>query len=138
MQEEYSFDPQHFQMQLEAIKSLGDFAKWLIAVETTTIAGIGYITTIHGAPAGRATHIIASVAVIAFILSVPAATSILRSLPSLLQSMKPGQDVWSTEDRTPMGVGVKTSTLVAIETVSFAVGLLMLGGLLAFRIYLAQ
>ncbi len=66
--------------------------------------------------------------------SILFATLLLRSLPEIMQNIKPGQDIWSTKAKGLMGGGLTTHKLVMRESVCFAIGLLLLTVVLALKI----
>ena len=119
---------------IEAVKLLSDFAKWLVTVETTAIAAIGYVLTFHDPYRRLFTSVLACVGVGSFAVSILFATLLLRSLPGLVQNIRPGQDIWVTRSRGRMGGGLSTSRLVEIQSVCFAVGLLLFAVVLGVKI----
>ena len=77
--------------QSEAIKLIGDWAKWIVAVETGAIAAIG----IFGKGAqNRVSHVAYVGSVGCFALSIMLASMVLLSLPAAVQDIDPHEKVW--------------------------------------------
>ena len=102
---ESGMDQQQQAMQnIEAVKLLSDFAKWLVTIETTAIAAVGYVLTFHDPHWRLPTSLLACSAVISFAVSILFATLLLRSLPGVVQTIQPGQDIWATQGKGPHGI----------------------------------
>lgn len=119
---------------VEAVKLLSDFAKWLVTIETTAIAAIGYVLTFRNPYQHLFTSVLACFAVGFFAASILFATLLLRSLPGIMQNIRPGHDIWSTKDKGSMAGGLTTSRLVELESVCFAIGLLLLAVVVGVKV----
>ena len=119
---------------VEAVKLLADWAKWLVAIETTAIAVVAFVATMHDPYIRGMASVLASGAVFCFASSVIAATLLLRSLPGIMQTIKPGQNIWDTEDAAGLTLGCSTSALMKIESTFFGIGLLLVAAILILKI----
>ena len=128
-------DQQQQAMQnIEAVKLLSDFAKWLVTIETTAIAAIGYVLTFHAPHWRLPTSVFACSAVISFAVSILFATLLLRSLPGVVQTIQPGEDIWATREKGRVASSLSTSQLVRIESVCFGIGLLLFAVVLCIKV----
>ena len=110
---------------VEAVKLLSEYAKWLITVETTAVGAIGYVLTVRDPFAHGFARAIAFGAVISFVVSILLVTGLLRSLPSIILTMRPGQNIWDAKDKSVLTLGLSTSQLTTAGTVSFAAGIVL-------------
>ena len=119
---------------IEAVKLLADWAKWLITIETTAIAAVALVSTVHDPYTRGVVSVLASGAVLCFVLSIISATLLLRSLPGIMQTIEPSQSIWETEDSNAMISGFDTLALAKLESTFFGTGLLLIGALLIAKI----
>lgn len=112
---------------VEAVKLLSDYAKWLVTIETTAVAGLSYILAVNDPFAHGFIRGLACGAVVAFIMSILAVTALLRTLPTIMQDVKPGHSIWKTQDKSGMGFRFGTSTLAALGSTCFVIGVLLVG-----------
>ena len=119
---------------IEAVKLLADWAKWLITIETTAIAAVALVSTVHDPYTRGAVSVLACGAVVCFVVSIISATLLLRSLPGIMQTIEPSQSIWRTEDSNAMVSGFDTLALVRIESTFFGIGLLLIAVLLIEKI----
>ena len=111
---------------VEAVKLLSDYAKWLVTVGTTAVAAVSYVLTIGDPFAHGFSRILACGAVAAFAASILCVTALLRTLPTVMQEIKPGQSIWKTHDRSGMGFHFDTSALASLGSVFFVTGVLLI------------
>ena len=116
----------HESRAVEAVKLLSDYAKWLVTVETTAVAAVGYVLTITDPFTRGFTRILACAAVASFAISILFVTALLRTLPTVMQEIKPGQSIWKTHDKTGMGFSFDTPALATLGSIFFAGGVLLI------------
>lgn len=112
---------------VESVKLLSDFAKWLVTIGTTAVAGLSYVLTVHDPFAHGFVRALACGAVVAFIASILSVTALLRTLPAIMQDLRPGQSIWKTQDKTMMGFSFSTSALASLGSTFFVIGVLLVG-----------
>jgi hypothetical protein len=109
---------------LEALKMLADWSKWLVLVQTGAITVIGAFWKPEViARAGFLSKILMSLTILCFAVSIVAAANLLKSLPATAQRLPPppGKDIFhmGTYEGTQ---GVKVYTVAKVETYSFILG----------------
>lgn len=85
------------QHAMEAMKLLGSYGKWVVAMEVGTIAGVKALGLLE---AGVTTFILAAAAVIACGFAVWKGVLLMLALPSIAQRLhqKPGTDIFDKSD----------------------------------------
>jgi hypothetical protein len=110
---------------LEALKLLADWAKWLVAVQTGVLAAIGTFLKPEGiAKLGGYSKGMLSLTVALFTISILAASYLLKSLPATAQRLPPP----GTDDIFLMGTyegtkGARVSKVTTVATYAFIAGL---------------
>ncbi len=107
--------------QQTAIQLIGDFSKWIAAVETATLAAIGVFLK-SSSHVGIPAVIGLGVTVVCFVVSIVMAAGVLISLPAAIQDMIPGEKVW---DRvaTIFSYTPLLRRVVALQLTFFALGI---------------
>ncbi len=107
--------------QQTAIQFIGDFSKWIAAVETAALAAIGAFLKSSG-HLGIPGVIGLGATVVCFVVSIVMAAGVLISLPAAIQDMNPGEKVW---DRvaTILGYTPLLRRVVALQLAFFALGI---------------
>lgn len=111
---------------LEALKMLADWAKWIVMIESGLISIIGValstdkINILKSIPVIAAFNII--LAISAFFISLMGACFLLYSLPGIAQRLPPTKgDIYSMG--TLDGKGIQIVIFSAIEVIGFAIGI---------------
>jgi hypothetical protein len=122
---------------MEALKLVGDWAKWLVTIETGAIAIIGATAAqISGGRRARTIGMFATLSVASFIVSIAGAAFLLLSLPEIAQTRDSRVNVWPTQDSYIGTVlGANRQTLAIVESVFFGVGVVMFAAMVAARIW---
>ena len=119
---------------LEALKMLQDWSKWLVTVDVAVIGVIGATTESDRWGEPVMANILITAATISFALSVVAATWLLLALPGIAQRLPPqeGDDIFMMG--TMAGVGVRLVYLALAEHVAFLLGVLLLASTFVARL----
>ncbi len=121
---------------LEAAKMINDWAKWLVTIETAAIALIGAFFTRRGSPINELAQVLATLAIISFVISIAGAASLLLTLPEIIQNLEAGQNIWLTRDSVAGSLlRLDTQRLAMIEAVFFGIGLVLLGSMMLVLIW---
>lgn len=116
---------------LEALRLISDWAKWLITIETGAIALIGATLKADGVARSQSARMLASAAIVCFVVSIVAAAVLLLSLPEIAQSIQPGTNIWLTSDSVLGRVfGLDTQTLATFESLFFGFGIVCFAALM--------
>ncbi len=119
---------------IEAVKLLGDWAKWLITIEIAAIASIGFGTTVKDAYTQGMIRAFAAAAVFFFTLSISAAALLLLTLPGIAQKIESDQNIWTTSDESGLSLGFSTRSLVTVESIFFALGIVCIALLVVLKV----
>ena len=119
---------------IEAVKLLGDCAKWLITIETAAIAVVAFILNANGPRVQILVSVWTIAIVICFAVSMAAAVLLLRALPGIMQQIEPGESIWTVRDKAGLTLGLTTKRLVLTESVSFVIALMLIVTSLAVKI----
>ena len=120
-------EEQELKHALEAIKLMGDWSKWLVTLNTATLAVLSFLLGSGGYPnlnEGAIRWLIA-IALVLFFLSILFATFLLYKLPAAVQELlrsPAGADVYHLGG-TSDGQGWTTGALVWWQQVLFLGGL---------------
>ena len=114
-------------VNLEALKFINDWSKWLITIETGAIAITG--TLFSQGTVGKATILMKFLgisAIVSFVLSIISAAFLLWTLPEIAQNLRPGENIWLTEDSVAGELlRMNTQRLAVIESIFFIIGILL-------------
>jgi hypothetical protein len=120
---------------LEAIRLINDWGKWLVTIETASITIIGaFFTTDRSAP-GLA-KMLGTLAIGSFLVSIAAAAILLLTLPEITQNLRTGQNIWLTRDSIA-GQLLRTNTqgLALVESIFFGCGFILLTTMIVVMIW---
>jgi len=124
---------------LEALKLIGDWAKWLITIETGAIAIIGVV--LKGDAGISSVHVkrFATLAVGSFVLSIAAASALLLTLPDIAQNLHPQVNVWLTSD-TVVGhlFHLNSQDIALVESFFFGIGILSFAAMILSMMWARQ
>jgi hypothetical protein len=116
---------------LEGLKLISDWAKWLITIETGAIAIIGAVIRPDKGSLSLPTKILATAAIICFLVSIAAAALLLLSLPEIAQNLRPEINIWWTRDSIIGRVfHLNTQDFAVIESFFFGLGVVCLSALI--------
>ncbi len=112
----------------EVVRLISDWAKWLIAIETSVIFLIGslartlpnlklptfkYLNIDYG-------RLLATLTILFFLASIASAAFLLLSLPEVVLRIQPGMNIWLAKDSA---IGVSLQQLAILESMFFGIGL---------------
>ena len=116
---------------LEGLRLISDWAKWLITIETAAIAIIGVAFKQEGIRPPFVSKVLATVAIVAFVISIAAAALLLLSLPEIAQRLQADTNIWMTRDSVLGRVfGMNTQDFGTIESFFFGVGVVTFAALI--------
>lgn len=116
---------------LEALRFISDWAKWLITIETGALAIIGAIVTTEAAARSESIRLLASGAIVSFVVSIAAAAVLLLTLPEIAQNLPQGTNIWLTSDSViGRSLGLNTQVLATLESLFFGLGILCFAGVI--------
>ena len=116
---------------LEGIRLISDWAKWLITIETAAIAVIGAAFKQDGVRPSSVSKVLATAAVVSFVISIAAAALLLLSLPEIAQSPRADINIWLTRDSVIGRVfGMNTQDFATTESFFFGVGVVSFAALI--------
>ncbi len=122
---------------LDALKLISDWAKWLVTIQTGSIAIIGTLFASNQSKFSVESKLFGTLAIICFLLSIAAAGILLLTLPEIAQYLRPGQNIWATRDRVAYRlVGMTTQGFAILESVFFGMGLTCVVAMLIAIIWL--
>jgi hypothetical protein len=108
---------------LEALRLIGDWAKWLVTIETGAIAIIGASSTSDKLVIPIFAKVLGTAAIICFLISIAVVAVLLLTLPEIAQRLHPGMNIWMTRDSI---VGrlfrMNTQGLAVLESLFFGLG----------------
>ncbi len=112
----------------EVVRLISDWAKWLIAIETSVIFLIGSLArTLPNLklPTSKYLNIdygrlLATLTILFFLASIASAAFLLLSLPEVVLRIQPGMNIWLAKDSA---IGVSLQQLAILESMFFGVGL---------------
>ena len=112
---------------LEAVKFVADWSKWLASIQTAVVTLVGY-TSIKGSiyMSGPIQLTLVIAAMISFFISLFCASFILFALPGIIQRLPPpgNQDVLTMG--TYNGKGIRLSTFCVGQFIFFVLGVALL------------
>ena len=113
---------------LEALKLISDWAKWLVTIETVAIAIIGSALLATDRPAVPVlAEVFGTVAIGSFLLSIVTAAALLLTLPEIAQNIRADQNIWLTEDSVAGRLfRMNTQAFALVESVFFGLGMILL------------
>jgi len=120
---------------MEAIKLIQDWSKWLVGINTAGIGAIGALTIKGSNFNFHYSVFFALFSVLSFLLSLLSAGSLLLALPGVVQRLdmlRPGQDVFHMG--TFEGGGTQLYIFTAVQHISFLLGVLFFAVFIAFEI----
>ncbi len=121
---------------LDALKLISDWAKWLVTIQTGTIAIIGTLFSSNQSTFSFWSKLFGTFAIICFLFSI-AAGILLLTLPEIAQNLRSGDNIWRTYDRVAYKlVGLKTQGFAILESVFFGLGLIFVVAMLITVIWL--
>ena len=110
---------------IEALKMVGDWAKWLVTIETFAIAILGTLFTTDKVSVNRRVRLFGTTAIVCFVASICFAAMLLLTLPEIAQTLRPGLNIWFTEDSVAGSLlGLNTQGFALIESILFGFGIL--------------
>ena len=81
--------------QIEGLKLISEWCKWLITVETAAVGGVGALARdSNGISSSHWVRLGYGFAVASFVCSIVVAAAILSNVPTSVQDMKPGDKIW--------------------------------------------
>ena len=112
----------------EVVRLISDWAKWLIAIETSVIFLIGSMAKSLPhlrLPIFKYIHIdfarlLATLTILFFLASIASAAFLVLSLPEIVLKFQPGTNIWPARDSA---IGVSLQQLAIFESMFFGVGL---------------
>ena len=113
---------------LEALKLISDWAKWIVAIQTAVIALIGSLFTSEYSPDSVWSRFFGTSTIICFLLSIAAAAMLLLTLPEIAQYLQPNQNIWLTYDSIVYSIGkrlnvnLNTQAFAILESIFFGLG----------------
>ncbi len=135
------------QQQIEAIKLIGDWSKWMATIETGTIAVIGaFVKSGSAQPACSTTARVFNLpigtgaftlSILCFIISIWLIGIVLVSLPAAVQDIKENEKVWD-RPTTLWLRGVPLWWLVMWQFMLFGGGIVCFGGGVIFLVLPCQ
>jgi uncharacterized membrane protein YedE/YeeE len=121
---------------LEALKFISDWAKWLITIETASIAIIGSLFTSDKITMNVLANILGTFAIVCFLLSIIAAAILLLTLPEIAQFLRDDTNIWLTRDNIAGNFfKLNTQTLAIIESFFFGLGMVLSSALIITAIW---
>jgi hypothetical protein len=112
-------------------KLVSDWAKWLITIETGAIAVVGGLIKLGQSPLTRTEAVLATAAVVCFLLSIGSAALLPLSLPEIVQSFRPGMNIWLTRDSViGMVLRLGIQEFAILESLFFGLGMVLFSGLI--------
>ncbi len=112
------------QNPFEALNLISSWAKWLTTVETGVIAFIGSLFLSDQGKFSWIQKVFGVSTVFCFGISIMGAAMLLWTLPEIAQYLKPGVDIWTTEDSVAKQLfHLNTQGFAIVETVGFIIGL---------------
>ena len=106
---------------LEALKMVADWSKWLITIETGSIAVLGAWVTKEPHSHEGPVRLLITVALGSFVISIAAAAFLLVSLPEIAQTLPAPTSIWLTRD-SGIGQLVNLEQLGIAESFFFGLG----------------
>lgn len=81
--------------QIDALKLMGEWCKWLVTIETAAIAGIGaFLKLDAGQVLTNGFRYSCATAVISFVVSIVLSAWLMVCLPTSIQDIQPGEKIW--------------------------------------------
>jgi hypothetical protein len=121
--------------QLEAVKLIADWAKWLVTIETAGLAVIGGVLKAGDNALPISARVCLTMAVSSFVVSIAAAAFFLLSLPEITERLSGGHgSVWLREDSV---IGIRLQTLAIVESLFFGVGVVAFAGMILAMVWTA-
>ncbi len=116
---------------LEALKFISDWAKWLVTLETASIALIGSLFTSDTITLANLSNIFGTSAIVCFIISIAAAATLLFTLPEIAQYLRDDTNIWMTRDSVAGHLfHLTTQTLAIVESFFFGLGMIFSAALI--------
>ena len=120
---------------LEAIKLISDWAKWIITIETASIAVIAALLS-SGNRMSKPVKIMGTLSVVSFLISIVATAMLLATLPEITQNLTDEQNIWTTRDSVAYDLfHLTTQGFAVFESVFFGVGIACFVTMVAARIW---
>ena len=116
---------------LEGLKLINDWAKWLITIETGAIAIIGAMVRPEKGALSQPVKVLATGAIISYLISIAAAALLLLSLPEIAQKLSTETNIWMTRDSI-IGRVFRTDIqgFAVIESFFFGLGIVLLSAMI--------
>jgi hypothetical protein len=119
----------------EAIKLIGDWAKWIITVELAITVSIGALLVSNKASTKVVTwwaKAFGTLAIGCFLVSIAAAAILLLTLPEIMQKFDPKENVWYTQDSF---LQIDTEKLALTESFFFGIGIISVSAMIVSLIW---
>jgi hypothetical protein len=121
---------------LEAVRLISDWGKWLVTIEVAAVAVIGTLASRGDSAFPMLAKLLATLAVISYLVSIAAAAILLLTLPEIVQYLREDQDVWLTRDSVAgQLLGMDTQRLALVESVFFGLGLIVMVAMIAVLLW---
>jgi hypothetical protein len=116
---------------MEALKFISDWAKWLITIETASIAIIGSLPTSGKVTMNDLANILGTSAIVCFLISIAAAAILLLTLPEIAQFLRDDTNIWLTSDSVAgKFFKLNTQNLAIVESFFFGLGMVLSSALI--------
>ena len=121
---------------LDALKFISDWAKWLVTLETASIAFIGSLFTSDNISLTNLSNIFGTTAIICFLISIVAAAILLLTLPEIAQYLRDDTNIWVTQDSVAGHLfRLNTQNLAVAESFFFGLGMISSSALIVTVIW---
>jgi Mn2+/Fe2+ NRAMP family transporter len=120
---------------LDAIKLISDWAKWLITIETASIAVVAALFTARR-PVSKLVKVLGTSAACSFLVSIIAAAMLLATLPEITQNLSQTENIWRTRDSVAGRLlHLDTQGIAVIESTFFGLGIVVFVAMVAVLIW---
>jgi uncharacterized membrane protein YeaQ/YmgE (transglycosylase-associated protein family) len=121
---------------LEAIRLVSDWGKWLVTIETAAIAIIGAFLADDRTQVPELAKVLGTLAIGSFLLSIAGAAILLLTLPEIAQNLRADQNIWLTRDSVAGKVlRANTQGLALLESIFFGFGVVLFVGMIVAVIW---